>query len=96
MEFTKFDHSKDQLFEALYVDKIEIDDFNAKCKQFAKDRIKSKDKKVSILIEQILPEFSYNELVLISAKYFKNIINEYNKEDIPNEIAELLRKKFGK
>lgn len=91
MDFSKFDHSKSSLAEALYTDQKEIDDFNLKLKGFTKECIKNNVTKTSEVVEKLLPEFSYNELVLISSKFFVKIIKDFNEVE-KDSLLDLLRK----
>jgi hypothetical protein len=75
MEFN-FNHSEERVPKAIGIEEKEYEEFKDKQKKFIKNAISSKKVKTSELVEQVLPEFSYNELVLISAKFFKKIIKD--------------------
>jgi hypothetical protein len=90
MELKCFDHSKTILREALCIDEVEFDEFRQKQKNFVKKSIKSNKTKTSEIVEEVLQEFSYNELVVMSAKFLKSVVKDVSSEN--NKLESLIKR----
>lgn len=77
-----FDHTKETLDEAIGAEPGTLTDLKGKIDVFAKGLLKKKVTKVSRIIEASLNEFSYSELIIISALFTRKIILEAEKQKI--------------
>ena len=68
MQEFKFDHSKQNMGEALGLDKAYIDALSDKTMKIIEDT-PSEKMSTSIFVEKSLVEFSYNELVILSGMF---------------------------
>jgi predicted nuclease with TOPRIM domain len=75
MEF-KFDHEKTRLSESIGWTIKEFEDYENKIEKLAKQIYKSKERKVSKIVEETLNQLSYSELVVTSSLYIQKILND--------------------
>jgi len=83
-----FDHTKPTLAEAVGVNKSFIDDLEEEIKVVMLDLNTDQDKKEmkectqSQLVEAVLHEFSYSQLVLLSSFYIRSVVDKIEKKAI--------------
>tara|TARA_R110000782_G_scaffold62116_3_gene127750 strand:- start:3471 stop:3905 length:435 start_codon:yes stop_codon:yes gene_type:complete len=110
-----FDHSQRKLHNAIGVKEEYIDDLSSKLNDIVvslkcnEDTVTVNDVSPSQVVEHLLHELSYSQLVLLSSFYIIDKIDEIEKrtlddveshvfssDDVPDEIKDILRNMKGK
>lgn len=89
----EFNHSKETIGEAIGLPEKDFEDLENKYAEFTQNIYKKDIQKASQIIEQVLTDISYNDLVIISGLYFAKVIKDAKDDKLKRDLLSALLNK---